>query len=94
MPSAYRIEGNVLDLNCLFAIGLNMGILAVMLKRHFKHRETRKNTIKKVNWLLEKDIYDRESEVIEKLQKQRYNDISSSASISVHPPPSAVKIPK
>ena len=59
MPSAYRIEGNVLDLNCLFAIGINMGILAVKLKKHFKHRETKKTTIKKVNLLIEKDIYDR-----------------------------------
>ena len=28
--------------------------------------------MKKVNWLIEKDIYDRESEILAELQKQRY----------------------
>ena len=67
-----RIWGNVLDLNCLFAQGQDQVIFALFAGVAPQTPIEDKTVMKKVNWLIEQNIYDRETEFLAELQKQGY----------------------
>jgi hypothetical protein len=71
-PTLIRIWANVLDLNCLFAQGQDRVIFDLFAGVAPQTPLEHKTVMKKVNWLIEKDIYDRESELLAELQKQGY----------------------
>jgi hypothetical protein len=71
-PTLIRIGGNVLDLNCLCAQGLDRVIFAVFAGVAPQTPIEHKTVMKKVNWLIEQNIYDRETEFLAQLQKQGY----------------------
>ena len=71
-PTLIRIWGNVLDLNCLFALGLDQVFFALFAGVAPQIPIEHKTVMKEVNWLIEQNIYDRETEFLAQLQKQGY----------------------